>query len=144
MFRNAPTRLMLLLVVIGLLVAAGCARSTEAKKARHLARGDQYFAQTQYSEAILEYQRVLRIDPKDARVIKQLGVSFYRLDALGQAFPYLVKALELDPGDADIRVKLGTIYLQARQLEKAWEQATLVLESDPKNLEGIVLLARAA
>src|SRR5438874_8663070 len=144
MVPKASMRLMVLLVVMGLLAAGGCARSPEAKKARHLARGDQYFGKAQYSEAILEYQRALRIDPKDARVIKQLAVSFYRLDAPGQAFPYLVKALELDPGDADIRLKLGTIYLQARQLEKAWEQATLVLESDPKNLEGIVLLARAA
>ena len=45
------------LLVVGLLVVAGCSRSPEAKKARHLERGDKYAAQEQYQEAILVPER---------------------------------------------------------------------------------------
>ncbi len=36
--------------------------SPESKKAHHLARGNQYFSQELYKEAILEYRNVLRFD----------------------------------------------------------------------------------
>ena len=133
-----------LLLVCGLVLAAGCSRSPEAKKARHLERADRYFTQQQYGEAVIEYQRALRIDPKETRAIVRVGLSFYQMGSPGRAFPYLVKALEQDPGNTEVRLKLGTLYFQARQPEKAWEQAALVLEKDPKNLDGLVLLASAA
>ena len=50
------------LLLVMLLVAAGCARSPEAKKARYLNRGDSYFKKEQYREAILEYRNALRIE----------------------------------------------------------------------------------
>src|SRR2546426_9929848 len=143
MSRRLP-RCMVLLLVTGLVVAAGCSRSPEARKARHLERADNYFAKAQYDDAVIEYQKALRIDSKATRAITGLGLSLYQLNAPGQAFPFLVKSLELDPGNAEVRLKLGTIYLQARQPEKAWEQAALVLEKDPKSLDGLVLLANAA
>src|SRR5215470_6145342 len=83
------------LLIIGLLVVAGCSRSPEAQKARHLERGDKYVAREQLREAILEYQNVLRIDPTNARATRQLGLAHYRLGELAQAFRYLLKAQEL-------------------------------------------------
>ena len=130
---------------MGLVVVAnGCTRSPEAQKARHLQRGDRYFAKKQYQDAAIEYQRVTRIDPRDARAVMGAGLAFYELGAPAQAFPYLVNSLELDPGNVEIRLKLGTIYIQARQLEKAWDQASLILEKDPKSVDGLFLLANAA
>src|SRR5262252_2596154 len=143
MCRKLP-RWLVLSLVMGLVAPVGCSRSPEAKKARHLERGDRYFAQKQYEDAVIEYQRAIRIDAKDTRAMTRVGLSLYELGAPAQAFQYLVKALELDPDNAEVRLKLGTIFLQARQLEKAWEQATLVLEKDPKALDGLVLLANAA
>ena len=60
-----PSRLWMVLLLAGLVAAAGCARSPEAQKARHLERGDKYFAREQYQEAIIEYRNVLRIEPAD-------------------------------------------------------------------------------
>src|SRR5262249_36847833 len=109
MFRMMPTWLVVSLTA--LLVVAGCSRSPEAKKARHLDRGDKYFAREQYPEAIIDYRNVLRFDQANARAIRQLALTLYQLGQVGQAFPYLVKSQELDPSDALIRVKLGGIYL---------------------------------
>ena len=91
------------LLLVGVTLVAGCARSPEAKKARHLERGDKYFSKAEYREALIEYANVLQLDQANPRAIRQLALAHYQLGQMGQAFPYLVKSQELDPGDADIQ-----------------------------------------
>src|SRR5882724_10521257 len=116
------------LLVVGLLVVAGCSRSPEAQKARHLERGDKYAAREQDKEAILEYRNVLRLDPANARAMRQLGLLHYHLGELGYAYRYLLKAQELTPNDLDVRLKLGAIYLLGGKIEEARQEAKFVLE----------------
>ncbi len=138
------TRAWTVLLVIGLALAAGCARSPEARKARHLERGDQFFSQAKYQEAIIEYRNVLRLDATNAHALQQLGLAHYQLGEFGQGYRYLVKGQELDPDNLDVRLKLGTLYLLGRKPEEARQEAASVLEKDPKSLEGLALLAGAA
>src|SRR5437879_11964207 len=131
-----------IIVFLALLVAmTGCSGSPEAKKARHLERGDKYFSKAQYREALIEYANVLQLDRANPRAIRQLALAHYQLGQTGQAFPYLVKSQELDPGDADVRVKLGSIYLIARQPAEARQQVAEILGKDPKNLEALLFWA---
>src|SRR5262249_28424649 len=132
------------LLVIELLIVAGCSRSPEAQKARHLERGDKYAAREQYQEAILEYRNVLRLDPANERAIRQLGISYYELGELSRAFPYLLKAEASAPDSLDVRLKLGTIYLLGGKPNEARREVAFVLAKDPKNLEGLALLANMA
>src|SRR6266849_6732500 len=115
------------LLIMGLFVVAGCSRSPEAQKARHLERGDKYAAREQYREAILEYRNVLRLDPANERAIRQVGISYYQLGELSQAFPYLLKAETLAPNAPDVRLKLGTIYLLGGKPDEARREVTFVL-----------------
>src|SRR5215468_9612228 len=115
------------LLVVGLLIVAGCSRSPEAQKARYLERGDKYVAREQYREAILEYRNVIRLDPANARATKQLGLAHYQLGELGQAFRYLLKAQETSPEDSDVRLKLGGIYLLGGKVREAREEANAIL-----------------
>src|SRR5438128_8058198 len=142
MSRAAKTSTVLLLV--GLVLATGCVRSPEAKKARHLERGDRYFAREQYREAIIEYRNVLGIEAANLRALQQLGFAHYQLGEGGQAFRYLLESKKLSPDNAEVRLKLGTIYLVARRPEEAREEAAHVLEKDPKSLEALLLLAGSA
>ncbi len=96
-----------------LVLAGGCARSPEAKKARYLDHGDHYYRKEQYREAILEYRNALRIDPANARAIEQLGLAHYQLGELGQSLRFLLKARELAPDHAEVRLKLGTCISSA-------------------------------
>ena len=84
---NQPSRMsrvkswpVLLLVVLAATI--GCARSPEAQKARHLERGDKYFARTQYQEALIEYWNVLRVDPAHPQAVRQAGLAHYHLGAV--------------------------------------------------------------
>jgi len=116
---SAAARAWIFLFLAVLVVVAGCSRSPEAKKARHLDRGDRYFAREQYHEALIEYANVLRIDRVNMRAIQQLALSHYQLGELAQAYPYFVKLQELDPENPDVHLKLGTIYLLSRKREEA-------------------------
>jgi tetratricopeptide (TPR) repeat protein len=133
---------LLLLVVMSLL--AGCGRSPEAKKARHLERGDRYFQQEKYREAVLEYRNVVRIDSGNAQAIRQLGLAHYHLGEMGNAGRYLLRIQELEPENLEARLKLGTLYLVGGRPEEAVREAEFVLERDQKSLEGLVLLAGGA
>src|SRR5207245_10480566 len=84
--------------VLAVLVAvAGCARSPEAQKARHLDRGDKYFARGQYREAIIEYRNVLRVEAANVRVTRQLGLAHYQLGEAGSGVDCLEESRRLDP-----------------------------------------------
>src|SRR3989454_12429162 len=102
------------LLLVGVTLVTGCARSPEAKKVRHLERGDKYFAKAQYREALIEYAGVLQLDGTNTRAIRQLALAHYQLGQFGQAFPYLVKSQELDPGNSEVRLKMECIYLLTR------------------------------
>ena len=83
------------IMIFALLVSGGCARSPEAKKARHLQRGDTYAQKEKYREAIFEYRSALRYEQTNVRAIRQLGLIHYQLGELAQAYGFLLKAQEM-------------------------------------------------
>src|SRR5438093_12465416 len=80
---GAPRTWIILLLTV-LVAVTGCSRSPEAKKARHLERGDKYFSKAQYREALIEYANVLQLDQANARAIRQLALAHYQLGQMGQ------------------------------------------------------------
>ena len=141
---SRAVRVWILLVLVLLLAMMGCARSPEAQKARHLARGDKYFARAQYREAVIEYRNVLRFEPAHAQAVRHLGLAHYKLGELAPAFSYLRTSKELDPVNLEVRQKLATIYLLGGRSAEARQEATFVLEKDAKNFDALTLLASAA
>jgi tetratricopeptide (TPR) repeat protein len=132
-------------VVLALLaLLGGCSRSPEAKKARYLERGDQYFKQNKHREAVLEYRNALRIDNNNAQAIRQLALSYYELGQLNQAFRFLLRAQEIEPDNNQIALKLATIYLLGGKPDDAQTVADRVLQREPKNLDALILSSGAA
>jgi tetratricopeptide (TPR) repeat protein len=132
------------LLAIALMAATGCARSPEAKLARHLERGDRYFAKTQYRDAILEYTNALRIQPANPQAMRQLGLAHFHAGELIQAYSRLIRAREMEPGNLTVRLRLATVFALAEDRQKARDEALFVLGQDPKNLEALTILAGAA
>ena len=118
--------------------------SPEGKKARHLARGNKYFSQEQYKEAILEYRNVLRFDATNDQAIQNLGLAYYQVGNLRQSYPLLVKTKEIAPDNSEARVKLGSIYLVSRKPKEAQDEAKYILERNAKNFDALLLLAGSA
>lgn len=135
-----------LLILFALLLpfAVSCTGSPEAKKAKHLERGDSYFAEQKYKEAIIEYKNVIQLDGSNARAFERTGLAYLELGEPANAFAFLLKARDLNPENLEVRLKLGNLYLLGRKPAESRTEANAILERDPKNFEALVLLCEAA
>lgn len=133
------------LVLITLLcVALACSESPEVKKAKHLEKGDQYFSEQKYKEAIIEYRNVIQLDGSNARAFERTGMAFLELHDPVKAFQFLSKARDLNPDNLELRLKVGTLYLLGQKRSEAREEVNYVLQKDPKNFGALTLLADLA
>jgi tetratricopeptide (TPR) repeat protein len=125
----------------------GCSQmSAEEKKAEHEKRGQTYFAEEKYREAMIEYKNVVQIDPKDTDAHYQLALIHMKLGGMNdlqQAFGELAKTVDLDPSIQEAQLKLSEFYLLARQPKKARKHADIVLASAPQDPKGHLLRGRS-
>jgi tetratricopeptide (TPR) repeat protein len=104
-------RLTFTFAAVGLLALAATGCSSKARKARHLARADRYFASGLYDQAEVEYKNVLQMGALDPQAVARLGCIYFDQDRRTRAAPFLLKARELQPDNLEARLKLGTLYL---------------------------------
>ena len=121
------------------LAVAGASRCGSYVR-RHLEKGDSYFEQRKYRDALAEYVRAIRLDSDNPRGIRQLGLAHYQLGEFQEAYIYLSKAVILRPTDDEVRVKLGSIYVLGRRFGEAMREADAVLATEPTNLDALGLL----
>src|SRR5579862_3649795 len=91
-----------------LAVVASCSESA----AVHLQRGDKYFEQKKYREAVIEYRIVVQADPQSGATRKKLGQAYLQIGDVQGAFDELVRAADLLPNDIDLQVLVAR-FLQA-------------------------------
>ena len=77
------------------------------------------------------YQTSLRLKPKNARVMNNLGTIFDSEKEFGNAERLYHKALKLEPDSALIYKNLGTNLLAQHHYKKGWEAYKRALEIDP-------------
>ena len=123
------------------LMLAGTGCSPAARESRHLSRGERYFAENRYPEAIIEYLNVLRLNPTNMAAIRGMGLANYQVGDARSAIQFLLLALQSEPDNTDLRIKAGTLYRWAGQVEDALTQVDQILQRDPKNLEALLLMA---
>ncbi len=128
--------------MLAILLVAGCSRQSYVE--RQLGRGNAFFERERYAEAIVCYISVLQRAPEHQEAIRQLGLSYYRTDDLGQSFPFLLQALRNEPERTDLKTKLALLFLAGGAPDDARELAEEVLNAEPDNLEALVLLADAS
>src|SRR4030042_5064113 len=86
------------ILFLGFLLSGSLACSKEAKRERHWQRGEKYFAENKFHEAIIEYQNVVQIEPTDAKARYKLGLAQLKVGQFRQAYQSFSKTAELDPG----------------------------------------------
>ena len=110
-------------------------------------RGDAYFADGKYAEAIIEFKNAIQLDPKDAQAYYKLGLALLKRGSgpadLQEAFHSISKSVKFDATNLEAQLKLGEFFLLSRKFDKAQEKAELVLEHEPNNLAAHLLLGHA-
>jgi tetratricopeptide (TPR) repeat protein len=127
----------------------GCRRSP----AYYLERGNKFFANQRYDDAILNYRKALQADARFGEAYYQLGLAELRLDRATEAYLALSQAEQLLPGRDDVKAALGhfcvlTYLADARRPKVLYEQAARIsdelMAKDPKSYDGLQLRAYLA
>jgi len=100
------------------------------------------FAQRQFREAELYIQRLLEIDPNDARYYRLLADLYTATEHKTKVLPLLEKALVLDPEDPDTQSKLSDYYLAVNNLGRAEYHALQALQIAPEHADALISMGQ--
>jgi tetratricopeptide (TPR) repeat protein len=92
------------------------------------------------SEAALHcYKESLKLDPKNAHTLNNLGSLHFSLREFAPAERMYRKALALEPDSAVVQLNLGTDLIAERKYEDGWRHYQTALDMDPHVLESTAI-----
>ncbi|CAN6252531.1 unnamed protein product [Urochloa humidicola] len=98
-------------------------------------KGNEFFKQQKYPEAIKHYTEALRRNPKDPRVYSNRAACYTKLGAMPEGLKDAEKCLELDPTFTKGYTRKGAIQFFMKEYDKAMETYQAGLKLDPSNQE---------
>lgn len=112
----------------------------------HQAAGEAHEVQGRYDLAIVEYRKVLEIDPARPGIHFRLGRALLSRSADGaasdEALHEFEKELQIDPNSASAAYEAGEIHRKSGQLEQARNSFARAVELQPDFEEAQIGLAR--
>lgn len=98
-------------------------------------KGNEYFKEQKYPEAVKHYTEALKRNPKDPRVYSNRAACYTKLGALPEGLKDAEKCIELDPSFVKGYTRKGAIQFFMKEHDKALETYQEGLKLDPKNQE---------
>ena len=83
--------------------------------------------------AVVEWQKVLEVDPDFKDTLANLGMTLSRLERNAEALPILERAVTLDPEAPDVRLALGRVAIRLGQYPLALAQLETFLRLAPED-----------
>jgi tetratricopeptide (TPR) repeat protein len=140
--QNAVSFVLLLIFSTGMLFVAGC-ESDETRVENFIAWGQDYVANDQPEEAIIEFRNVLQIEPENAIAHEALSLAYLKVEKPREAYWEMSETVRLDPGNVAARIRYGTVSIAISDFDLAFEQAEAVLQIDPSSSVGFLLRGRS-
>ena len=134
--------LLALPLVLGLVVIA--CQDPEEQKAELRASAAQHVENERWPEAIIDYRKLLEIDPNDADAHFQLAQAYVSSDKPKEGLWQFSEAVRLDPSNLEARVGVGTLAMLGRDFEETLSQAEAILAADPDQVSALLLRGQAA
>ncbi|XP_058084908.1 hsp70-Hsp90 organizing protein-like [Magnolia sinica] len=98
-------------------------------------KGNEFFKQQKYPEAVKHYTEALRRNPRDPRVYSNRAACYTKLAALPEGLKDAEKCIELDPTFSKGYTRKGTVQFFMKEYDKALETYQDGLKHDPNNQE---------
>jgi TolB-like protein len=125
------------------IVDSTLARAPDSPDA-HFARGVFfYWGFRQYADALVEFDRVLELQPNNAQAQQFRGWIFRRRGEWERSLREIQQAQELDPRDPTIPANMGGIYVSLRLWNDTERPELRALAMDPQNVVAGVLFCRS-
>ncbi|RYR59900.1 hypothetical protein Ahy_A05g025844 isoform A [Arachis hypogaea] len=98
-------------------------------------KGNEYFKQQKYPEAVRHYTESLRRNPKDPRTYSNRAACYTKLGAMPEGLKDAEKCIELDPTFVKGYTRKGAVQFFMKEYDKALETYKEGLKHDPNNQE---------
>ncbi|MEE2676936.1 MAG: tetratricopeptide repeat protein [Myxococcota bacterium] len=109
-------RLVLVFVSLAGVVACG---DDASRLEEHMARGDAYYEEEKFSEAIIEYRSAQQIDPNYPDAHYNLARAYFQTDKPRDGFWELRETVRLDPGNREALIEFSQLQVLANEAEEA-------------------------
>jgi len=111
-----------------ILIVAGCAKVQRPSldTDSYLNRGVAYGKKGQYDQAIVDFNKAIELDPRDAAAYYNRGISYEKRGQHDRAILDFTKAIEINPRYAKAYINRGAAYFSKREYEKAWDDVSKV------------------
>jgi tetratricopeptide (TPR) repeat protein len=130
-----------LLFSVVLLLASGCSAQ---RAERHVKRGDDYYAKSEFSKAKLEYLYAIRKGKRDSGVFSRLGDCFLKEGDVRPAYKCLTDARDLQPTNIVARQTIASLLLAFGEIKRAHDETEEILKLAPDDPQALTLLAQTA
>jgi tetratricopeptide (TPR) repeat protein len=132
-----------LIVIIAIaFIALSCA-DKENKQATFLEQGKQKYEQSDFENALKDFDHALEIDSRYADAYYWRGLTRLKLNKQNLAQEDFQKAVELNPNHNNAQLKLASILIVKKEPEKALTSIDNVLDNEPDNVDALLLQAAA-
>ncbi|KAI3468894.1 hypothetical protein Pfo_025557 [Paulownia fortunei] len=98
-------------------------------------KGNQYFKEQKYPEAIKHYTEAIKRNPKDPKAYSNRAACYTKLGAMPEGLKDAEKCIELDPTFSKGYTRKGAVQFFMKEYEKALETYQEGLKHDPQNPE---------
>jgi tetratricopeptide (TPR) repeat protein len=122
-------------------IIAGCSGG-EARKAKHMEKGQTFLAAGNFEKARIEFRNALQIAPNDSAVRFENGVADEKLGNPREAGQFYQGAIDIAPDNVQARVALARLYVLMGAPAQALETVKPSLEKHPDDAS--LLAVRAA
>ncbi|AIA31531.1 hypothetical protein BOX24_04555 [Leptospirillum ferriphilum] len=117
----------------------GCSKSPAELQKKYQGLGEHYLAEGKLNEAVIEFQNLLKINPKSAIGHYDLGQAYHKKGWIIESVIQDREATKLDPLMLPAHIALAEYAINSGQWSPAKDEIAAILKIDPRNAEGYAL-----
>jgi tetratricopeptide (TPR) repeat protein len=106
-----------------------------------LSRGDFFYQQGKFKEAIASYDWSLELKPDNHVTLHNRGTTYIKLEKYDEAMADFKRALEIKPGSVDALYNRGYTYLKKKKYDEAMADYKQLLSLKPEDASALYNLA---
>jgi Tfp pilus assembly protein PilF len=139
---HALITLILTVVFAGTILLGCSSHRNEEAATMHRSKARDFVEKQQFHEALVEYQELLKLDPRDDDAYYQSALLHLRSGTVADinlAHQALLKVVKLKGSRIDAHVQLAQLYFLSGEPDKAGLQADAILDIEPTHSNGHVI-----